>query len=171
MILFRSVPAIVGGIGGSVVLLLICLLALFCYRRRRRRGQLPVDLLPENDSFFDRPGSLFLQPQPYLIQTPFASPAFGHGRLSTPTTNDSRQSSELAHLIPASPPASATSWRSGSEPNTPRPIDVIQHSDAGPSSTPEEGRYTVELPPAYGNLQSAGPDPQAARITSTKRWI
>lgn len=167
MILFGSVPAIIGAVVGGVASLLAFFLALLCYGRRIRRGKQRVDVIPdEDDGFYDRPGSSpFLQLQPYLIHTPSTFSISDHGRLSTSATNNSRQSSELAHLIPASPPASATSWRSGSGSGTPRPIDLILHDDAGPPSAPEE------LPPAYANLQNSGPYPQAAQVTSTKRWI
>ncbi|KAJ3519860.1 hypothetical protein NMY22_g13012 [Coprinellus aureogranulatus] len=47
-----------------------------------------------------------------------------------------------------------------------RPVNIIQHDDAGPSLPPagpgEEEAETIELPPAYTALRGPDPPPPAA---------
>ena len=45
-----------------------------------------------------------------------------------------------------------------------RPVNIVQHEDAGPSGGPEEAE-TIELPPAYTNIRSAAPTTAATSTT------
>ena len=56
-------------------------------------------------------------------------------------------------LTPGSTTALTSSRKSGMTRQL-RPVNIIQHEDAGPSGAPEpEQPETIELPPAYTKLQ------------------
>lgn len=159
--------AIVGGvIGGVIGLAALCLLALFFIRRRRfhdkRRSQNTVDLLHGDTE--DGPSSgrsdlpQFYQPEPFVVPDPTVQSS-SHGHMSEGDRRASMQTSTTTDLLRSGTPdphgAASTSGGSSNTRKSPmgpsqlRPVNIIQHDDAGP----DEGSETIELPPAYTNIR------------------
>ncbi|KAF7316292.1 hypothetical protein MIND_00147900 [Mycena indigotica] len=167
-----NVAAIAGGVvGGVVALLAICLIMFFFMRRRRLRAEekskIRPDLLQADEG--DEGGASgvpqYYQPEPYLM----AESTVGRSSLGGLTSDDRRFSQTDTDGRPLSTLLSDTASRSGTpDPSNMssstrkgplrqmRPVNIIQHSDAGPSAPPataeEEEPETVELPPAYTNI-------------------
>lgn len=56
----------------------------------------------------------------------------------------------------ATPDQSTTSYmRKSPAPPSFRPVNIVQHEDAGPSAGAEEEAETIELPPAYTHIKSS----------------
>ncbi|KAI0090344.1 hypothetical protein BDY19DRAFT_887690 [Irpex rosettiformis] len=158
--------AIVGGVVGGVVgLTALILLGIFLWRRHRfhqQQEKRPVDLLNEDDAPDGNPPQYY-EPEPFVVPEPTVgtssaaetSTVAGAPRPSV----DHRQShySNLTGERSATPDQSAVSgstyFRKSPAPPSFRPVNIIQHDDAGPSEAVPE---TIELPPAYTNLR-AGP--------------
>lgn len=124
----------------------------------------------------------YLQPEPYLVTEPTLSSVSAqdnrHSIAGSALLSDSLRSSrygmstqrlsgvtslsdprsttpelEAGFFAPGSTTALTSSRKSGMTRQL-RPVNIIQHEDAGPSSAQEEGQpETIELPPAYTNLQ------------------
>jgi len=170
--------AIVGGIAGGVIFLIsAALIAFFFFRRRAYTAvskERPVNVLQDeedsNGSQHDLPH--YYTPDPYLVPDPtiegssdvastqgrplsFSSqghPLSAQGRpLSVATSS--------ADIRPQTPLSSTTTSRKTAAPPTLRPVNIIQHDDAGPSE-PD----TIELPPAYTNIRS----PLANSVTASE---
>jgi hypothetical protein len=110
----------------------------------------------------------FYQPEPFLVSEPATTSrnSFqgGHGgeagRISgySASGTDERPQSRISSTeIPASSIA-ASSRKSGAFPRPMRPVNIIQHDDAGPSESgiredEEDEPETIELPPAYTNIK------------------
>ena len=155
-------------------LIALLLFLLFLRRRRRvrnRQNEKPVDLLHEDDGD-DAPANRnelpqYYQPEPFIVPDPTATSADGHttefsgaGRPSGDTRRISGHSGTsrtgTPDILGAGSSTSASGARKGGAPRPLRPVNIIQHDDAGPSETPksEEPEETIELPPAYTNIRS-----------------
>ena len=91
--------------------------------------------------------------QPYLVSSPgidgTAEAAFARDQPLT-TANTPRPLTVVGMTA-----ADKVARKSGSLPLL-RPVNIIQHDDAGPSEWPASisEHETIELPPAYGNIRS-----------------
>ncbi|KAG2156797.1 uncharacterized protein EDB93DRAFT_1200684 [Suillus bovinus] len=177
-----NVGAIVGGVIGGLAILVILALAGFYFIRRRTRTKVikerPVDLLqddPEDDND-QAPGELgnYYRPEPFLATEPTESSSmYGHeeGRSGTVMSgsrygnSDRRRSAfgSFSDMRSATPDyemgiTGGSTVPSGSRksptPRQLRPINIIQHDDAGAADEQAGGQPdTVELPPAYTNIR------------------
>ncbi|KAI0261650.1 hypothetical protein BC834DRAFT_895258 [Gloeopeniophorella convolvens] len=161
------VGGVVGGIGG---LLAITFFALFFFRRRRYHAvskERPVNILQDDE---DGPESRqqelpqYYAPEPFLVPDPTLGGTSDAGSthhgdehsgrpLSTSTTDI------LRPQTPASMMTTTTGTRKTGAPPTMRPVNFIQHDDAGPSEAEPE---TIELPPAYTHIRSVQGSPTAS---------
>lgn len=104
----------------------------------------------------------YYQPEPFIVPDPTVAS-------TRPSTDGRRHSaisngaSELGVGRAHTPTAQSTSTRKSAAPPSFRPVNIIQHDDAGPSEEPALEPETVELPPAYTNIKKNGsPPPPAA---------
>jgi hypothetical protein len=161
-----STGGIIGGAIGGAIILLSALLVAFYFLLRRRRVQdkksRPVDLL-QGDAEDPPPNSRselpqFYQPEPFLVaDSTVRSSSYDGGyddrRQSTVTsTTDFRRSGtpDLLGLGLGSAGGSSHTRKSPLGPQHLRPVNIIQHDDAGPD---DEAHETIELPPAYTNIR------------------
>ncbi|KAI6019848.1 hypothetical protein F5J12DRAFT_813617 [Pisolithus orientalis] len=174
-----NVGAIVGGVvGGLVFAALLVLAGLYIIRRKTSSSnkEQPVDLLhgdPDDSDQAPPPDLPEYRPEPFLATEPTeASSSYqpdDTGRLSVAgsrygalsdrplsTMSLSEMQSarsgtpdrDMRHV--SGPSASmVTSSRKSPQPRQLRPVNIIQHEDAGPSEVDSE---TIELPPAYTNI-------------------
>ena len=176
-----NVGAIVGGVVGGVVgALAIALFLLFVVRRRRFHSsggtkERPVDLL-RDDEGDNAPGDgrlpEYYQPEPFVLPDPTVAssqhnldpyapagssrPSGDHRQsyLSTSTSADGAAGVGVGRAGGSSIPS--TSARKSPAPPSFRPVNIIQHDDAGLADQPpppEEEPETIELPPAYTNIR------------------
>ncbi|KAG6918356.1 hypothetical protein DXG01_015005 [Tephrocybe rancida] len=172
-----NVGAIVGGVvGGIVALVVIGLIFLFFVRRSRvdkNKEKQPINLLnsDEGDESPAGPASgnnrndlpEYYQPEPFTVPDPTIASTYeedfggntSEGRPLSGYTSTSR--SGTPDLLSSYGAGSTTTGSGRKGPlRQMRPINVIQHDDAGPSEAPkpaEEEVETVELPPAYTNIR------------------
>ena len=152
-----------GVIGGVAGLILIAVLATFYMRRHKyqKANKERPALFTDNDD--DAPGEgrredlpLYYEPEPFTLPDPTDG-----GAESTRPSTDHRQS-QLTYVTDnngrATPDGGAAptgSNRKSPLPPSLRPVNIIQHEDAGPSRvTVGEEPETVELPPAYTNIRA-----------------
>ncbi|KAF9075233.1 hypothetical protein BDP27DRAFT_1212621 [Rhodocollybia butyracea] len=149
-----NVGAIVGGVVGGVVGLLALLLVFYFIRRRAKHHRInekPVDLLQadEGDEHPNHPGELpeYYRPEPFIVPDPSTDETTSQsGRLSGSERPTSRSGTPNW--------ASTSTSRKSEAPRVLRPVNIIQHDDAGPSEgKKEEEPETIELPPAYTNIR------------------
>ena len=161
--------AIAGGVvGGLAAIIIIALLMWFFMRRRRHKRQAhqDLDLLPGEGPQIGENRDEFYQPEPFVI------PASSRGnstyddhtrpsmsdvgrRYSAISTTDASESQYTSALGVGAAGGTRTtaSRKSPGGPHVLRPVNVVQHEDAG--EVPEAGGSgdgeveTVELPPAY----------------------
>ncbi|KAJ7512685.1 hypothetical protein B0H11DRAFT_2151564 [Mycena galericulata] len=171
-----NVGAIVGGvIGGIVALIALALVALFFMRRRRLHNQEKIrpDLLPdegEDGAATRNELPQYYQPEPFMVE----DPTVGRSSVGGLTADDRRTSATgtdldgrpISALYSESrsgtpdPSSMSASTRKTAPMRQMRPVNIIQHADAGPSAAPqgaEEEPETVELPPAYTNIRKDPP--------------
>jgi hypothetical protein len=186
----NSVRVLVGEITGAlaVVVLGAVLVCVFYRRRQRRRRsvkEVPVDLLRDHeDGDGARTNELppFYTPEPFVLpeasQPSHSSHDLGRPLSMATSTTDwglggiARSPTPDASLAggPVPSGATSTSRKSAGGPRSLRPVNIVQHDDAGPSAAvpEEEGEAeTIELPPAYTNLKAPAEvgQPAAARAT------
>lgn len=169
-----NVGAIVGGVIGGLAALIILALAGFYFIRRRTAAKVtkerPVDLL-QGDPEDDRDPTSndlgnYYRPEPFLATEPTETSSMygreegGAGTVTSGSrygTSDRRQSAlgSFSDMRSATPDyemgltGSTTipnSSRKSPMPRQLRPVNIIQHDDAGAADT-------VELPPAYTNIR------------------
>lgn len=147
----------------------LALVGLLMWRRRRRRGAhpkgLPVDLLQgpsdEGGSGSSERLPRYYEPEPFMLPEPSATSAPSEYPMS-----ERRSSAGFLGAAgrPGTPSATSTgrtgrTGKSGMPPSL-RPVNIVQHEDAGPPPEElEEEPETVELPPAYTNLKRGPPPP------------
>jgi hypothetical protein len=164
--------AIAGGIAGGLALLVAVGLLAFFYPRRPRYAAIskerPVNVLHDEE---DDNGMYYLPhdyaPQPYVLPDPNIEGAPGVTSLRDrplPVTP-----SDIHPQTPARMIAAITSPRKSSVPAQLRPVNIIQHHDAGPSEeTASVGEpETIELPPAYTHIRSVQRSPGVISTPTT----
>ncbi|KAF9453145.1 hypothetical protein P691DRAFT_802020 [Macrolepiota fuliginosa MF-IS2] len=182
-----STGAIVGGVVGGVAFLSCLILALFFFRRRsnqkRRVKERPVDLLHEDEDEDEdddprrNPNAQqshqleYYTPEPFMVTDPTApsdgattaATGTGYGASSSdrPLSGTSFTRSETTDFLGvgygwAAGSTTTSNSRKGAPPRM-RPVNIVQHEDAGPPPPPadkEEETETIELPPAYTAVQN-----------------
>lgn len=178
-----NVGAIAGGVVGGVALLLAgFLVALFFLRRRRlhRQEKERPDLLTGADEGDDHAGAAhnelpqFYQPEPFMVNDPTAGDRASVGGLTADGRTDSngRPISIVTSDTRSATPDPSTSFSGRTGKSAPmrqmRPVNIIQHADAGPSMAPpgEDEPETVELPPAYTNIRKDLTHPSQSDLPS-----
>jgi hypothetical protein len=157
---------------GAIAFLVLCFLAIFVFRRKKAQKtqkERPVDLLDdegdENDDGRDD-GRLpqYYQPEPFIVPDPISTPTGsihgtddGGAQLGVsggrPISGSATSRSGTPDLLTAAGSSTAATRKSGLR--VMRPVNIIQHDDAGPNEDPknEEEPETIELPPAYTNIR------------------
>lgn len=146
-------------------MLLVALLLLLLFFRRRRRvhkqqKEKPVDLLladegDEGNRHQRNELPQYYEPEPFVVP----DPTIASSESQRPGGSEGRRLSSRSgtpDLLSNSGGPSSTTTRKGGAPRPLRPVNIIQHDDAGPSEGPkeEEGEpETIELPPAYTNIR------------------
>jgi len=170
-----NVGAIAGGVVGGIVGLIVLGLVILFFIRRRRVNQKkdPVDLLEPRDGDGRRSGDHppeFYLPEPFRVPDPTVpamseiSSAGGAENVADPERLHAGSRRQSALSLPTqgrlssegfSGTSATTSRKSPGGPATLRPVNIIQHDDAGPSEPQAEADEpeTVELPPAYTNIR------------------
>ncbi|GLB42253.1 hypothetical protein LshimejAT787_1102680 [Lyophyllum shimeji] len=170
----NNVGAIVGGVVGGIVALIALGLLLLFFRRRSRvhqkQKERPVDLLNVDEGDESPPGAAqgnnrnelpeYYQPEPFTVPDPTVASTYdgefgtsSEGRPLSGYTSTSR--SGTPDLLSAYGGGSTTTGNGRKGPmRQMRPVNIIQHDDAGPSVPANaEEVETVELPPAYTNIK------------------
>ncbi|KAF5379069.1 hypothetical protein D9615_005943 [Tricholomella constricta] len=172
-----NVGAIVGGVIGGVAGAIAIVLLLLFFRRRARvhnkQKERPVDLLNADEGDEYPPGGArlsrnelpeYYQPEPFTVPDPTTAStydgdtgdAFSEGRpLSGYTTTTRSGTPDLLSSYGGAGSTTTGGGRKGGLRQM-RPVNVIQHDDAGPSDPPNSTTgevETVELPPAYTNIR------------------
>jgi hypothetical protein len=161
-----NVGAIVGGtIGGVVALATFALFLVFLRHRGRfykaEKSQ-AVDLLNEDEDderptrHNELPASY--RPEPFIVPDLTADSSTGR---QTPSHDDNRPMSmstittDPLIIGPNGTSGSSVTRKSAAGPRALRPVNIVQHDDAGPSEVDGEDAEpeTVELPPAYTNIR------------------
>ncbi|KAJ7719185.1 hypothetical protein DFH07DRAFT_973019 [Mycena maculata] len=170
-----NVGAIVGGVVGGVVALVAALLVgLFFVRRRRLNNKEKVrpDLLTDEG---DEGGATELpqhyQPEPFMMERSSVGGLTADDRRNSVLTDaEGRPISGVFSESRSGTPDPSTSMSTSTRKTGPmrqmRAVNIIQHADAGPSTSPllgEEEPETVELPPAYTNIRK---DPATAEASA-----
>lgn len=110
----------------------------------------------------------YFSPEPYLVPDPTIA-----GTSEAASTRDRPFSMATLDVprpqTPASMTNATTTTRKTATPAPLRPVNIIQHDDAGPSEAGDDQEpETIELPPAYTNIRSAqGPPDTASAPTDT----
>lgn len=147
-------------------LLIIAFLAFFWFRRRRaqqaskERPSLFIDHDDEAPTSQFPHGELpvYYEPEPFTASEP-TEHASTHRPSNTIDRSERPTSQSLTYLSDpqrvASPDGTSTGVsRKSPLPPSLRPVNVIQHEDAGPSVPADNTEQeTVELPPAYTNIR------------------
>ncbi|KAI0029127.1 hypothetical protein K488DRAFT_14057, partial [Vararia minispora EC-137] len=145
---------VVGGVGGLIAAIFLAWFLLF--RKRRRTAaynkERPVNILQddEDDAGGRGGGELpqYYEPEPFLAPEPAA--ATDHESV----LSDGQSAAGRRPGTPAGLTDITTSSRKTAMPRL-RPVNIVQHEDAGPSAAPgEDEPETVELPPAYTHIRS-----------------
>lgn len=157
---------------GGIILLLAGALVGFFFLRRRPYSALskerPVNVLQDdedgNGENLDLPQ--YYAPEPYLVPDPTI-----RGTSEAASTHDRPLSMTTADIQRPHTPLTATSTatRKSAAPPQLRPVNIIQHDDAGPSEdlSSHGEPETIELPPAYTNLRQTQRSPLASTSTPT----
>ena len=152
--------------GAAIFLVSACLVGFWFLRRRpySALSQRPVNVLQDDEDGEGEGHDLpqYYAPEPYLVADPSirgtSDAASTHDRplsMSTVTADVQR---------PQTPMTTTTSSRkSGAFPQL-RPVNIIQHDDAGPSEdlSGHAESETIELPPAYTNIRQPQRSPLAS---------
>ena len=151
-------PSQTVGIVVGVSIILIAAFFLVARWRNRRSKHLDNSASDEGD-WQPRSGThrygvpSIYQPEPFLLSE-LSSPGFetsSFGMYSDSVDDWPRRiSSDMS-------PGSAGSRKSGVPPRPTRPVNIIEHDDAGPSQPilrADEEPETIELPPAYSKIRS-----------------
>lgn len=183
--------AIVGGVVGGLVFLFAVVLLIWFFRRRekvhRKQKERPVDLLGAEDEGDDnddpnRRNELpqFYQPEPFMVPDPRLSASADHtdaggrpisGTSMTMSRSGTPDTLGFGYGVQGAAGSTTSGGRKGAG-RVMRPVNVIQHDDAGPGEADKvEEVETVELPPAYTSVgkraKVAGVEPESAAAPST----
>ncbi|VDB88919.1 unnamed protein product [Peniophora sp. CBMAI 1063] len=152
------VGGVVGGIGGLIAVVLLAWFLLF--RKRKQQAnynkERPINILQDDDEDNQPRGDLpqYYEPQPFTVPDPTVA-----STTDAASTRGDNMSERGALMRPGTPGGMTDVTSSSRKTAMPRmrPVNIVQHEDAGPSAAPaaEEQPETVELPPAYTNLRAA----------------
>lgn len=150
------------------------LVAWFFWHRRRSQAsetKRPVDLLQDQEGEGDHDPGLpqYYRPEPFIVPDPTVSSSAGDpetvmtaGGLRPSIDNRlsqySRTTGDGAGTRSGTPDQQSTTTYMRKSPAPPsfRPVNIIQHDDAGPSEYMSQVEpETIELPPAYTNIKQA----------------
>lgn len=162
---------VIGGVVGAIALVLIGVFFIRRHRFHQSGKERPVDLFnePEGENSHDGHPPQYYQPEPFVVPDPTVVSTVGpYGTVMTSSDGrpslDHRISSNLTGELPGTVRSetpdhsvgTSTYMRKSPAPPSFRPVNIIQHDDAGPSEgfAPQETE-TIELPPAYTNLRTA----------------
>jgi len=157
------------------LIVVILLVALFFWRRNHLKNtpsNRPINLTgddgdgPSEDHMQETHPPSFYQAEPFLLpdRTSTGRTSFQGGQpgleagAQSAYSDDDRDAPNSRPSSSEVPPGSITSSsrKSGGFPRPMRPVNIIQHDDAGPSEPgikEDEEPETIELPPAYTNLK------------------
>ncbi|KAH8987813.1 hypothetical protein EDB92DRAFT_1801048 [Lactarius akahatsu] len=170
-----NVGAIAGGVAGGLVAIVATALVGFFYFRRQKYSAVskerPVNVLHDDDDDGSAPPHdlpQYYAPEPYLVPDPTivgtSEAASTHDRPLSMTTADIPRPQ-----TPGSMNTATSHTRKSALPPQLRPVNIIQHDDAGPSEVPTSAGEpeTIELPPAYTNIRSAQRPPDTTPVPTT----
>ena len=154
-----------GGVAGGAILISTVLVTLWYVRRRPYTAlskERPVNVLQDDEDGEGEGHDLphYYAPEPFLVPDPSirgtSEAASTHDRplsMSTFTADGQR---------PQTPTTTTTTRKSAGFPQL-RPVNVVQHDDAGPSvDLLGQSEETIELPPAYTNIRPTQRSPLAS---------
>ena len=167
-----NVGAIVGGVIEGVVVLAAFILVLIFFRRRSKFNnqtvERPVDLLRQDDDD-NLPETTqlprYYEPEPFIVPDPTIASTSGDPTVYNAPSASLRPSGDrrFSHYSGTSAGRSTTPdgqsmgtstyMRKSPLPPVFRPVNIVQHEDAGPGD--DEPAETIELPPAYTNIKSS----------------
>ena len=159
---------VVGGVVGSLALVAALWLFLRWRRSHKAKTGRPVDLLQEGEHIDHDPAlPQYYRPEPFIVPEPTVSSTTGPEttmasglrpsmdyRLSqySATTGDGPGGTGTTRS--GTPDQSSTYMRKSPAPPSFRPVNIVQHEDAGPSEGVSDIEpETIELPPAYTNIK------------------
>lgn len=152
--------------GVAVFLFAAAMVGFFVLRRRPYSSlskQRPVNVLQDDDDDSNHDLPHYYTPEPFLVPDPTII-----GTSEAASTQGRPLSMTTADIRPQTPTSTTTTTRKTAAPPQLRPVNIIQHDDAGPSEYPAgHGEpETIELPPAYTNIRPHQGSPLAASSTS-----
>ena len=166
---------VVGGVGGFILIVLAAWFFLRSRRSTKAKKEGPLDLLQDQEGENDHDAGLpqYYRPEPFIVPDPTVSSSNPDAPETTMASGyrpsmDHRLSQYSATTgeggVPATrsgtPDQSSTYMRKSPAPPSFRPVNIIQHDDAGPSEDVSQAEpETIELPPAYTNIKRT-PQPQ-----------
>jgi hypothetical protein len=152
-------------VGAAILLVSVGLLAFWFVRRRPYSAlsqQRPVNVLQDDEDGnegHDLPQ--YYAPEPYLVPDPTI-----RGTSEAASTHDrpiSMSSVTADGQRPQTPMTTTTTTRKTAPIPQLRPVNIIQHDDAGPSEDSGQAEpETIELPPAYTNIRQLQRSPLAS---------
>ncbi|KAG9090613.1 hypothetical protein FS749_000417 [Ceratobasidium sp. UAMH 11750] len=176
------VGGVIGGVAGVIMFFLVLLFFYRRRKHHRNSGTRPMkpDLIdPSEDQPVPQEGRgelpQFYEPEPFIIPDALSNPETSsrHSLHSTHDGQQPRTSMTTASGIPGhgrapsrlsvttmseagGPGAPSSSGRSkaGMPPSSFRPVNFIQHEDAGDIPSTDQEPETVELPPAYTDFRN-----------------
>ncbi|KAF8262165.1 hypothetical protein EI94DRAFT_1744263 [Lactarius quietus] len=153
--------AIAGGVAGGLALMVCVALIAFFYARRRGYSAISTEhrVLVLHD-YEDDDRSYQNHPYDYELE-PYVVPDINVGSPSVAASTSDRLLSTTSADIPSTQASASTNnvtIHKRALPPRLRPVNIVQHNDAGPSGVPSArgaGEHeTIELPPAYTNIGS-----------------
>jgi hypothetical protein len=109
----------------------------------------------------------FYRPEPFIVPDPTVTSSRDNSQDGgRPLTMTSYSTDLFGTYGPRSPTPDASgstaTRKSAAGPRLLRPINIVQHDDAGPSEEPAHGaeQETIELPPAYTNIKKPAAAPK-----------
>ena len=166
-------------VGGVVALIAIVLICLFYLRRRRLHAKgkthTSADLFhvdAEDGTPNDGDLPQFYQPEPFIVPDPTVASSHGHERNESYDRRQSSQTATSTEFLRGGTPdpqglgaagttnGSTQTRKSPLGPAQLRPVNIIQHDDAGDGLEGEQ--ETIELPPAYTHIRK----PRGATTTT-----
>lgn len=149
---------VVGGFAGIAVLSLILALAFRHGKRIHEERTDPSNHHGSTNASHGSRGDQTYRVEPFIGPGPVPQSSSPHGYVSEsdPITLTRSSSTDLLHSgTRSSFPHVATGASGGGSPKRPsgaahvRPVNIMEHTDAGPNERSE----TVELPPSYANIR------------------
>ena len=165
-----------GGVVGALIALVVTGLVAFWFFMRRSRSALsqqrPVNVLQDDEDGNAEYHGLpqYYVPESYLVPD---STTTGRGTSEAASTHDrpllmSTVTTDVRH--PQTPTTSTTTHKSAASPQS-RPVNIIEHDDAGPSEdlSGQVEPETIEFPPSYSNIRQPQHYPLASSIPTAAK--